>query len=241
MKKLAYAVALVSAVAFADVGKIAVVEGSASRVGKDGKSEALKVGTPVQLEDTLKVAKGNLKFELNDGSVIALAEGSELKIAKAEFEGQERKGDGFLGFLKAGKLWTSVKKAVGGAPFEVETERAVAGVRGTIFRIDADALVKGAKVSIVQVRDGVVRVNPSASLKKQMAKQTKGAAKKGERKQVAGPTEVTADEWEKKFVDLQKNQQVTVGLDLFDQAELDQKASDDAFNKWVTGQGGTTP
>jgi hypothetical protein len=234
------AVGLMSAVAFADVGKIAVVEGSATRVGKDGKSEPLKVGTPIQLEDTIKVAKGNLKFELSDGSVIALAEGSELKINKAEFEGQERKGDGFLGFLKAGKLWTTVKKAVGGAPFEVETERAVAGVRGTIFRIDADALVKGAKVSIVQVHDGVVRVNPSAALKKQMAKTTKKAApNKGERKQVAGPTEVTADEWEKKFVELQANQQVAVGVDIFDQAELDQKAKDDAFGKWVNGKGGT--
>ncbi len=190
--KLLGLICMVPALAFADVGKISVLEGAASRMGKDNKSEALAVGSAIQLEDTLKVTKGNLKFELNDGSVIGLAEGSELKINKAEFEGQERKGDGFLGFLKSGKLWTSVKKAVGGAPFEVETERAVAGVRGTIFRIDADALVKGAKVSIVQVHDGIVRVNPSAALKKQMSKMTKKAGASKERKQVAGPTEVSA-------------------------------------------------
>lgn len=225
---------LLPALALAEVGKISEV-GTATRTAKDGKSEALKVGSEVQLEDTLKASKGVLKLTLNDGSVIALDEKSELKIAKADFEGQERKGDGFLGFLKSGKLWTSVKKAVGGAPFQVETERAVAGVRGTIFRIDADAIVKGAKVSIVHVTDGVVRVNPSASLKKQMASTVKKAGGK-ERKQVAGPTEISADEWEKKFVELQKGQQVIVGLDIFEAAEADEKARDDAFSKWIQGQ-----
>lgn len=233
MKKIVALLIAVPLVALAEVGKVSEV-GTATRAGKDGKSEALKVGSLVQLEDTLKATKGVLKFELNDGSVIAINEGSELKIAKAEFEGQERKGDGFLGFLKSGSLWTNVKKAVGGAPFQVETERAVAGVRGTIFRIDAAELVKGAKVSIVHVQDGVVRVNPSAELKKAMGKKVKKVA--GDRKQVAGPTEVSADEWEKRFVDLQANQQVVVGADIWEQAEADQKARDDAFSKWISGQ-----
>ncbi|MBL8949619.1 MAG: FecR domain-containing protein [Myxococcaceae bacterium] len=234
MKKICCLLVAVPALAFAEVGKVSEV-GSGTRIGKDKKSEELKVGTLVQLEDTLKATKGVLKFELNDGSVIAINEGSELKVAKAEFEGNERKGDGFLGFLKSGSLWTNVKKAVGGAPFQVETERAVAGVRGTIFRIDASELVKGAKVSIVHVHDGIVRVNPSAELKKQMKKGVKKATP-GERKQVAGPTEISADEWEKRFVDLQANQQVIVGADLWEQAELDQKTRDDAFSKWINGQ-----
>ncbi len=235
MKWMIALLSLLPALAFAEVGKVAEV-GTGTRTGKDGKKEDLKVGTLIQLEDSIKATKGVLKFELNDGSVIALNEGSELKINKAEFEGQERKGDGFLGFLKSGSLWTNVKKAVGGAPFQVETERAVAGVRGTIFRIDADALVKGAKVSIVHVQDGIVRVNPSAQLKKQMAKGVKKVAGKGERKEVAGPQEVSADEWEKRFADLQKGQIITVGVDLWEQAEAAQKARDDAFSKWISGQ-----
>ena len=234
MKKIAALLFAVPAVALADIGKISALEGASTRVGKDGKSEELKVGTSVNLEDTLK-AGGNVKLTLNDGSVIGLAKGSELKITKADFEGQERKGDGFLGFLKSGSLWTNVKKAVGGAPFEVETERAVAGVRGTIFRIDADALVKGAKVSRVMVKEGIVKVNPSNALKKQMSKQVKKAGGK-ERTQVAGPQEVSADDWEKKFVELQANQQVVVGLDLWEAAEADQKVHDDAFGKWISGQ-----
>lgn len=224
---------LLPLLAFGEVGKVSEL-GTASRSGKDGKTEDLKVGSAVQLEDTLKSTKGILKFALNDGSIIALAEGSELKVNKADFEGQERKGDGFLGFLKSGSLWTSVKKAVGGAPFQVETERAVAGVRGTIFRIDADALVKGAKVSLVSVKEGIVRVNPSAALKKQMAKMVKKAGK--ERKEVAGPTEISADDWERKFVDLQKGQSIAVGPDIFEAAEAEAKVRDDAFSKWISGQ-----
>ena len=235
MKQMTFAwLLLLPALAFAEVGKVSEL-GSASRTGKDGKSEELKVGSLIQLGDSLKAKKGVLKFALNDGSVIALNEGSELKINTAEFEGQERKGSGFLGFLKSGSLWTNVKKAVGGAPFQVETERAVAGVRGTIFRIDADALVKGAKVSVVHVADGVVRVNPSATLKKQMKKTVKKASP-GQRTQVAGPTEISADDWEKKFVDLQKGQVVSVGLDIWEAADAAQKARDDAFSKWISGQ-----
>jgi hypothetical protein len=236
MKTMVALLSMIPWVALAEVGKVSEV-GAGTRTGKDGKSEALKVGTGVLLEDTLKATKGVLKFTLNDGSVIALNESSELKINKADFEGQERKGDGFMGFLKSGSLWTTVKKAVGGAPFQVETERAVAGVRGTIFRIDADALVKGstAKVTRVQVQDGIVRVNPSAALKKQMAATAKKATGK-ERKQVAGPTEISQDEWEKKFLELQKGQEMVVGADLFDLATEDQKVKDDAFNKWIQGQ-----
>ena len=225
---------LISVSAAAEIGKVSEV-GAGKRTAKDGSSHELKVGAGVEIEDSLKATKGVLKIELNDGSVLALAEGSELKITKAEFEGQERKGDGFFGFLKSGSLWTHVKKAVGGATFQVETERAVAGVRGTIFRIDADAMIKGAKVSIVHVQDGVVRVNPSKTLKKQMAKMTKKAAKKG-RTQIAGPSEISADEWEKRFVDLQKGQKVVVGVDIWEQAEAEQQVKDDAFGKWISGQ-----
>jgi hypothetical protein len=235
VKKMIVMLSLVPLAALAEVGKVTEL-GAGSRTGKDGKSEELKVGTAIQLEDTLKASKGILKFTLNDGSVIALSESSELKVSKADFEGQERKGDGFLGFLRKGSLWTSVKKAVGGAPFQVETERAVAGVRGTIFRIDADAVVKGAKVSIVHVRDGVVRVNPSASLKKQMAKTVKGQVAGKERKEVAGPTEISADAWETRFLELQKGQAITVGPDIWESAEAGQKLRDDAFEKWIQGQ-----
>lgn len=236
---LLMAVMVVSSVAFAEVGKIAQVDGEATRKAKDGATEALKKDTKVEVGDTLEVKSGFVKFELNDGSVIALAEKARLVITEADFEGQERKG--FSAILEAGSLWTKVKKALGGAKYEVQTERAVAGVRGTIFRIDADTLVKAnkgkgqaRKASIVRVVEGAVNVKPSAMVAKASKAQVKPPpAKKGPRVQVAGPQEITADEWENKFVELQKNQQVIVGVDLWEQAEIEEAVKADAFSKWV--------
>lgn len=231
---LALCVASFALSALAEVGKIAALEGEATRTPKGGAAVALAVGGEVELGDVLTVKKGHLKFELNDGSVIALAEKSVLEITEAEFEGQERKG--FSGLLKAGSLWTKVKKAVGGGKFEVSTERAVAGVRGTIFRIDADALVKAAKgkqkkASIVRVVEGSVAVKPQAAiartLKAQLQKQ------KGPRVEVPGPKEVSVDEWEKIYATLAANQQIAVGVDLWEQAEIDQASKNDAFSKWL--------
>ena len=82
-----------------------------------------------------------------------------------------------------------MKKAIGGAKYEVQTERAVAGVRGTIFRVDADALVKAnkgkgqaRKASIVRVVEGAVNVRPSAEVAKASKAQIKKpAAPKGPR------------------------------------------------------------
>ena len=111
-------------------------------------------------------------------------------------------------------------------------------MRGTIFRIDADALVKaakskqGRKASIVRVIEGSVAVNPSKlvgpSIQKALEKQ-----KKGPRVEVPGPKEVSVDEWEKIFVTLAANQQIAVGADLWEQAEIDAAAKTDAFSKWI--------
>ncbi len=236
MNRFALMSLLVASLALADIGKAAVIEGAATRTPKGGAAVPLTVDAAIELGDTVDVQKGNLKLVLTDGSVIMLAPGSKLEITAAEFEGQERKG--FKAFLQSGSLWTKVKKALGGGGYEVSTERAVAGVRGTIFRIDADTLVTGArpprarKASIVRIVEGVVAIKPSDSV----IKSSTAAApppKKGPRVQVAGPTEVTQAEWEKKFVELQANQQIAIGVDLWEQASFDEAAKKDAFAKWI--------
>lgn len=232
IRLLVVALSLLSSLASAEVGKVATLDGDASRTPQGGTAEALKAGSPLELGDTLRVKTGHLKFELNDGSVIMLAPASTLEITEAEFQGQERTG--FSGLLKAGSLWTKVKKAIGGGKFEVSTERAVAGVRGTIFRIDADALVKGAqgkgrRASIVRVVEGAVGVKPQPAI----AKTIKAAAPKGPRVEVPGPKEVSVEEWENIFVNLAANQQVAVGVDLWEQAEIDAASRNDAFAKWI--------
>jgi len=103
-----------------------------------------------------------------------------------------------------------VKKAIAGSDstFEVSAARAVAGVRGTIFRVDATPLIAGThppkiRETVVRVTEGRVGVN--AQVKKAAAKPPPGP-----RHEVPGPTEVTAEEWEKRFVELQAGRQVRI-------------------------------
>ena len=231
---LAATLLLVPAVASAAIGTVAVLEGKATRTPEKGAAVPLAVGTAIELKDTIKVTRGNLRFDLNDGSQIALTEKSELFVDNATFEGQNCTG--FLGTLKTGSLWTKVKKMLGAAKYEVRTERAVAGVRGTIFRIDADTLVKAAKgrgqgrhASVVRVTEGIVRVNPGPGAKPSVPKS-------GPRTEVAVPKEISEDEWEAKFVELQKGENVAVGVDLFEAAELSKAQQNDNFQKWLDKQ-----
>lgn len=231
--------ALVPSLASASIGQVVVAGEVATRTPKGGAPEVLRINSAIELGDTVDVKKGNLKLMLTDQSVIMLSQGSKLEITEAEFQGQER--GGFSAMLFLGKLWTKVKKAAGGAKFEVRTERAVAGVRGTIFRIDADTLVgatktsKGRRATIVRVRDGVVRVAPT----KKVAQASKVAPGKAalpkaaaDRKQIDPPfQEVSADQWEALFEDLQANQQIAVGVDLWDLAPIDGQT--DPFGKWI--------
>ncbi len=232
MRRLLWLWCLCPALAWASVGKVALLDGAATRTPDKGAAGALKVGDAIELNDTLKVSKGHLKVELNDGSEIALDEKSELKIDEAEFEGQDCKA--FVGELKSGSLWTKVKKLLGGAKYEVKTQRAVAGVRGTIFRIDANTLVtaaKGRHATIVRVVEGAVGV--TAKVAKAVAK-----AAPGKHVQVPGPTEISQEQWEQKFVELQAGQAQIVGdgADLFEAAELKDKEKNDAFQKWLDSQ-----
>jgi hypothetical protein len=231
------ATVLAATAALAGVGKVALVEGSATRTPKGGKAVALQKDAAIELGDVIEVKGGNLKLVLTDESVIMLAPDSKLEITEAEFEGQERKG--FKAFLQSGSLWTKVKKAFGGAGYEVSTERAVAGVRGTIFRIDAEKIVSGAKpprsarkASIVRIVEGVVAVKPTDLVIKASGSKAPTVAS-GPRQPVNGPTEVSADQWEKKFVELQANQQLVVGADLWEVAQFEEAAKADAFAKWI--------
>lgn len=88
---------------------------------------------------------------------------------------------------------------------------------------------KGRKASIVRVVEGSVGVKPTPAI----AKSIKAAPKPGRRAEVPGPKEVTVDDWEKIFVTLAANQQVIVGRDLFEQAEIDLASKTDDFSKWI--------
>jgi len=216
--------------ALAAVGSVTVVEGPAFRTPKGGTEQTLQQGAEVDLDDTLRTgAAGTVKLTLTDQSVVVLGPDSEMLIERAEFQAQERSKVSLT--LLVGGVWAKVKKAIAGSDstFEVSAARAVAGVRGTIFRVDATPLIVGTRPpkireTVVRVTEGRVAVNA----------QVKKAAKKpppGPRHEVPGPTEVTAEEWEKRFVELQAGRQVRITDTQFQTGKATQQK--DAIDKFL--------
>ena len=95
------------------------------------------------------------KLLLPDGSVIFVNQNSEYQLTK-EICVQIKEMQGIMGgFLKAGSIWTKIKKAIGGGKFEVSTERACACVRGTEFTLEVKE-EDGKKVDILKVYESTV-------------------------------------------------------------------------------------
>jgi hypothetical protein len=249
VKGLPLLLLLLPGLALASVGKVSILEGTASRTDASGQEQALKVGAEVELKDTLQVGEAsNLKLLLTDESVIMLGANSQLYIEEATFEGQERKG--FSAKLVFGRIWAKVKQMAAGseAKFEVTTERAVAGVRGTIFRVDYGSTAKTVTPAVkpnmvVRVVQGRVVVQIPKPVKKQapVAQSTPPAAdgKKPARTLVPGPQQVTLSQWMELFADLQAGEQTEVGdRELGAKQDrvvrpLDKKAMQDDFGRFV--------
>jgi hypothetical protein len=138
-------------------------------------------------------ARAELKF--SDGSVIRIGEDSVLAVNEAAFSGKSKEVQ-VKATLVGGKAWSKVSKLAGeNARFEVQSDNAVAGVRGTIFRLNVDS----EDATVVKVYTGSVAVSNSPFFAK---KDSKGEDSAGpidfkNRKEVAKPfEEVSKKEWE---------------------------------------------
>lgn len=231
----------------AQVGSVTVVEGAGRAVRKaddgKGKPEPLKVGTPIRVGDHLETAAGvRLKLTLNDQSVLMLDERSRLQIDAADFADQTGARSGFWSTLGVGAIWSKVAKTVAGsdAKFEVRTERAVAGVRGTEFWVEAFPIVRDGKPSQrtrVQVSEGVVAVESTAAVRRLSPPPLPSGDKPG-RVQVPGPQEVTREAWEKRYLEVQRGMVVVVDEELWAE-RVDEPEPDNPFARFVRKHGGT--
>ena len=114
--------------------------------------------------------------------MLRLGPRAKVQLAEAHFGGAARRK--FSARLFFGKLWAKVTSVIQGEQkFQIETENAVAGVRGTTFRMDANQ----DKSVLVRVYDGTVAVGTGPPL----------GAPARERREVEGPREVTREQWEK--------------------------------------------
>jgi len=160
---------------------VTVIEGSA-RVYTKGSTQGkeLKKGDPLKREDEVRVAdKSRLEMRFPDGTIMRLAENSRLKMSELAFN-KKTSTKKFKVDLGIGKLWANVKKLLTeDSAVEVKTSNAVAGVRGTVYRVN----VEEDKSALVKVYDGTVYVaNPP--------RETGGPGAGTPPHEVAGPHEV---------------------------------------------------
>jgi hypothetical protein len=207
VRPLLLAAALLSAPALAApppaAGTVTFVDGEATRLA-GGRAERLGPGSAVFQGDVVETARRTrVELTLADRSVLRLGPLSRVELDAAAFG----KGSGdrqVSARLRVGNVWATVTRSLGGeARFEVRTENAVAGVRGTTFRVDAST----DRSVVVKVYSGTVAVAGGP-----LPRPGHGAAGAGggARQQVAGPTEVTREQWERIVTGMM---QVRVGAD----------------------------
>lgn len=190
-------------------------KGEASISYLAGAAQVMSRGTDVS--HTLKIndklaagaevstgSKTKIELIMPDKSRLRFADNSRFKLV--QIEAGEAEPRAIKVHLALGKAWANVSKAVGaGSSFALTCENAIAGVRGTIYRLD----VNEDKSALVKVYDGAVAVTGGG--KALEPPQLIGAPQKiaGPRP-VAGPKPVSMEEWT--FV-VEAMQQIAIGGD----------------------------
>lgn len=167
-------------------------------------------------------SKAELSFI--DGSVLRIAENSYLQI-----EGLEGSGNPYIR-LKAtihkGRLWAKVKKLTKKSIFSIKNPIIVAGVRGTVFRID---MLPDTSTRIrVYTGELSVKNEPLIQQQKEKGKLEKPHQVPGPHK-VEGPKEVTMEEW---FVIVKAQQELWISKTGKHEVK-DFSMQEDTLDEWV--------
>ncbi|MFA5180202.1 MAG: FecR family protein [Syntrophales bacterium] len=146
--------------------------------------------------------KSRLELILPDQSRLRFADETRFTI----FQAGEGKTQDVKVHLAVGRTWANVSKSLGiKRKFEISSDNAVAGVRGTVYRMnvnqDASALVR--------VYDGEIAVS-GATKPLEAPKAIGPPTKVAGPKKIAGPTKVTMEEW---TVIIRSMQQISIGPD----------------------------
>jgi len=190
----------------------------------------LKKGSKLKRGEEARVgANSRMEIRFPDGTVMRLAEKSRLVMDEVLYDSKTENKDVKVN-LAVGKLWANVKKLVTpDSTVEVRTSNAVAGVRGTVYRVN----VEEDKSALVKVYDGTVYVaNPPKEEPGKPPREVSGPVPVPGPHEVPPPYhEVTVEEWQ---VIVQSFQQVTIspeGVASQPQA-FDPKADADDWVKW---------
>jgi len=162
--------------------QVTSVKGTVEAVCPGQKNvRSLKTNDRIQAGCEVTTGAGSrLELLLPDKSVVRFAERTAIKLISADISEDGRRNVGIS--VGVGKIWMNVRKSLqgGGDKFDVSCQNAVAGVRGTVYRMD----VENDQSAVVKVYDGEVNVAAPAK-----TGSMPGYAS-GPPKPVAGPTKV---------------------------------------------------
>ncbi len=130
-----------------------IVDGTVTVQRGDGSAQPLAQGTPLREGDVIQTgADSRLEISMSDGSTLRLGEKAKFELRVAATTGKA-----FTARLWLGAVWAKVHKLLQDESFHVETENAVAGVRGTEFLVEAGGASRDDNVRVyegsVEVRD----------------------------------------------------------------------------------------
>ncbi len=175
--------------------KITLLEGRAHRI-KTGQQESkpLSENDLLSQGDLIYTEKNSkIEIRLPDNSYLRFGELTRLKLEAASLDEKNRKRYIWVKML-FGKVWAKVSKLFSGrGRFAISTRTAVAGVRGTVYRMN----VNKDNSAEVKVYYGEVLVSSLSESKKKadaIQKLEKPKAVSGP-KPIPGPRAVTGKEW----------------------------------------------
>jgi len=173
---------------------ISVLSGSA-QVRSAGKPpwRALKVNEYLKGGDEVATGtRSRMELVLPDNSRVRFADNSRFKVVQLDAAPDSRN---VRINVAVGRTWANVARALGGkSRFELSCDNAVAGVRGTIYRMN----VNNDSSALVRVYDGEVAVSGGqpAERKTETKPPVLGAPTKVDGpKKVEGPKKISMEEW----------------------------------------------
>jgi len=186
--------------------RVSYLEGTAQVLPKGGRDwHALKMSEALRGGDEIIVGKtSRLEIILADKSSLRFAGDTRFKVVQVS---EAASGDVRF-HLAVGRSWANVTKALSlKRKFEISCDNAVAGVRGTVYRMNVDE----DKSALIRVYDGEVAVSGAT---KPMDTGDKVFGKKPTKidgpKPVAGPHKIAMEEW---VVLLRSMQQIRIKSD----------------------------
>jgi len=136
--------------------KASIVEGYVTVQQGQASAQPLQQGAPLHEGDVVQTGVASrAEISMSDGSTLRLGEKTRLELRVAP-----PTGEAFAARLWLGAVWAKVHKLLEEQSFQIETENAVAGVRGTEFLVETSG---GIHDDSVRVHEGAVEVRDRGS------------------------------------------------------------------------------